>query len=434
MNRSGYPDDRNNGALWEGKGFSTAFRLGGEVRAGPVTAALRPEVLYQENRSFPLVVRHLPGISPWAHPWYASMIDYPQRFGDGTFSRVVPGESYIRVDVAGFAAGVSTESLWRGPALRYPIMMSSTAGGFPHLFVGTSRGVDVWIGRLEAEVILGELTESDYFDEDPGNDESLLANWALNLEPRWVPGLHLGLTRSFQYRADEAGSTLDPFLRFFSPADGNRPGNEVASVYARWVFEESGAEVYGEWARDDRFLNFNELLQEPDHSQAYMLGVQKLTPVSDELSLRIHGELVHLQEKGEDRSGSRPMPIFYTNTTVTQGYTYRGQLLGAGVGPGADAQFLAIDALVPRGTFGAYFERVRRNDLAGRALDIRRWSPYEHDTEITGGLRGLLLRGDFRATADIAWSFRYNREFGDDERNWKFAVGGAWLPRLSVSR
>ena len=68
---------------------------------------------------------------------------------------------------------------------------------------------------------------------------------------------------------------------------GNREGNELVSVFARWVFEESAAEIYAEWARDDALGEWAEFLQEPDHAQAYLLGFQKVAPLSTDLSLRV---------------------------------------------------------------------------------------------------------------------------------------------------
>lgn len=428
--RSGYPDDRNNGALWEGVGLSSVVRAGAEVRASVLTLALRPEILYHQNRPFETVDRERVGYSPFSYPWSAG-IDYPQRFGTGSWWELAPGDSYARVDVGWAAAGVSTESLWRGPALRYPILMSNTAGGFPHLFVGTSRGVDVFVGRLGAELVWGNLTESDYFDENPGNDDTRLVNLSLEFHPALLTGLSLGVTRSYHYQpGDDDG--LSPVLQAIGvDPTVNLPGNELASVFARWVFAESGAEVFGEWAREDVLGRWAEFLQEPDHSQAYALGFQKATPVNPGLSLRVHGELAHLQEKGELRTNSRPLPIYYIHSQVRQGYTHRGQLLGAGIGPGADAQFGAIDALTDRWLAGGYFERVRRNDMSTAAVLARRWSPYEHDTELTGGLRGMYFHGPFTVSGDLAYSVRYNREFIGDDRSWNAALRATWVPGAS---
>lgn len=433
VGRSGYAGDMNNGALWEGVGASGMVTTGVHVRLPFVSASIQPEFLFEQNADFDIRSRERVGYSEFASPYYA-VIDLPQRFGSGSRARVVPGNTYLRADVGWAAAGLSTESLWRGPALRYPILMSNTAGGFPHLFLGTSRGVDVYIGRLRGEIVWGWLHESDYFDQNSANDDTRLVNVTVAFEPRFLSGLSLGATRSYHYVAQD-GDGVEPVLRTLGFANTeNRAGDEIASVFGRWVLRDSGAELYAEWARADVIGEWAEFLQEPDHAQAYMFGFQKVTRVSSGVSVRVHGELVHLQEKGEARTDSRPITTFYTHHQVRQGYTHEGQLLGAGVGPGADAQFIGVDALTGLGSFGAFFERVRRNDHTAPAFALRRFSPYEHDAEIIGGLRGVYFRGDLALAAELSHSLRYNREFLEDDRSWRAAVRLRWTPSLVLAR
>ncbi len=54
-------------------------------------------------------------------PWYGTSLDMPQRFGADPFWTLSPGQSYLRLDHAGLAAGVSTENMWWGPAVRNSI-------------------------------------------------------------------------------------------------------------------------------------------------------------------------------------------------------------------------------------------------------------------------------------------------------------------------
>ena len=428
VERSGYADDRNNGALWEGAGLSTSLRSGVQLSAWILSAALEPELLFQQNAEFATRASGRSGYSKYASPYYVG-IDLPQRFGDTSWWDLGFGESYIRVDYGPAAAGLSSESLWRGPAVRYPILLSNSAGGFPHAFVGTNRPVYVWIGELSAELVWGSLDESEYFDEIESNDDTRLVNLSFVLDVRGLDGLALGITRSYHYR----GEGFSPVLETIGLANTeNRAGNELASIFGRWVLPESGAELYAEWARDDVIGEWPEFLQEPDHAQAYMLGFQKVHQL-DRFALRVHGELVHLQEKGENRTDSRPIPVYYTHLEVPQGYTHRGQLLGT-VGPGSDAQFLAVDALLGTAQVGVYAERVRRNDLTADAYQIRRWSPFEHDAEILGGIRGALLRDDFSFEADLRHAFRYNREFRENDRSWRAELRVGWAPALEWTR
>lgn len=426
VDRTAYPYDSNNGALWEGVGVSTSARLGARVELSILTVALQPELLYQENRDFDMRESTYAGYSPFASRFYAT-IDQPQRFGTSSARRLVPGDSYARVDIDWLAAGLSTESLWRGPATRYPILMSNSAGGFPHLFLGTARAVDIGIGTVRAELVWGRLTESDYFDGDAQNDQTRLLNLALVGELEWIPGLSVGLTRSYHHVP--GGGALEPLLQITGLSSTvNRPGNELASVFGRWVLPQNDVEFYAEWAREDVLGRWAEFLQEPDHSQAYLLGFQKVESIDDDLSLAIRGEVVHLQEGGEPRPGSRDLPIYYRHGRVVQGYTHQGQLLGAGIGPGGSAQFLALDALFGEWTLGGYVERIRRNDESGAARALRRGGSFERDTELIAGVRSVWLRGAMAMGAEINRALRLNRDFEGNDVSWRTELQLSWYP------
>lgn len=427
---SGYAHTGNDGLLWAGRGLSSAVSGGVRFRWRALSIAVAPEVAWQQNRAWEIRPLPRPGISAYAYP-YDGGIDYPQRFGPDSFWSAGPGASHVRVDAFGAAAGLSSENLWWGPATRYPILMSSTAAGFPHAFLGTSGPLSIGIGTLEAELILGGLTESEHFDQNPLNDRTMLLGVVGAFSPRGLDGLSLGAARVYQYKPEGDGWDVDGgvILDMFLPSGSNRPGNELISLFGRWVLA-PGAEVYGEWAREDRFFDLAELLQEPDHSHALMLGMQKVAELRERLSLRVQLEAVALQHLGELRESSRPLPIFYTHHEIRQGYTHRGQLLGAWIGPGGDAQYLAVDALTDRGMGGVFLERVRRADASTAAIAARRWWPYQHDTALTFGVRGIsAILEDLTVAGSASWSYRYNRDFLErDDTNIGLSLEATWSP------
>ncbi|HEX6588870.1 MAG TPA: hypothetical protein VF039_07605 [Longimicrobiales bacterium] len=424
---TGYAEDRNNGIVWAGRGLSASLAFGAVASWGALSAGFIPEAAWQQNREFELVPRTAPGFSPYVHAHYYE-IDLPQRFGPESYGTFDPwGQSFVRVDAHGLAAGWSHEAFRVGPALRNPLLMSGSAGGFHHYFLGTSRPLDLWIATLDIELIAGHTDESEYFDERPGNDRTEFAMWALALDPRWVDGLSLGVASAFQYRPD-AGRRSDYLRGFFIPRQENLDGNQLLSLYARWIFPQSGAEIWAEWGRDDRFAGvYDDLLPESDHSQAYTVGFQKVTAIDDDADVRVQAELTALQEKGELRSG-RPFAIWYTHSTIRQGYTHEGQILGAGIGPGADAQFIAVDYLRDTWFAGAFVERVRRNDGSAAALEDRKWYPYEHDVALTGGVRGLAHVGPFSLGGTLSLSRRLDRDFLADATNLQLVTEVTWWP------
>ena len=176
--QSAYPRDRNNGALWSGRGVSGSITSGIYARFGFLSAAIAPVATYSANATFQ-VAESLTD-SEYGAAWMSD-IDYPQRFGAGSLQEISLGDSYVRADLYGFAAGISNESVWWGPQRFFPIIMSNTSAGFPHFFIGTNRPVDVGIGRLQGEFTWGELSESDFFDQDETNDDRLFAGLAIGI-------------------------------------------------------------------------------------------------------------------------------------------------------------------------------------------------------------------------------------------------------------
>lgn len=431
-----YPNDRNDGALWAGRGIAAALTSGALVRWGTVSAAFVPRLILQENRNVEIVdVVRPAGHSPWIYPWHPGKIDWPQRFGDRAFWTFDPGQSHLRLDTRGVAAGLSTENLWWGPALRNPLLLSNTAPGFPHLFLGTSRPVESRIGEVEGQVIWGRLSESPYFDGDVRNGHRLLAGFVVNLQPRWLPGLYLGAARLTVTTVPPDG--LSPGDYLFGPvrrvpADplggGDTPAYELVSLFGRWAFPEAGFEAYGEWARP----GLRDVLWEPDLGQAYVLGFQKVAVLGPRW-IRVYGELAHL-------TGSPTLPrdgggvSFYTHPGVPQGHTHRGQLLGAAIGPGSDAQILGADLFFDWGRIGVFGERVRRDDDAYYAVWTRYYAARAHDLELTAGVRQLLFLHDFDLGWSIAYGSRDNRGFlGLDGYNWHFRDETNWSIGVDVS-
>ena len=102
-------------------------------------------------------------------------------------------------------------------------------------------------------------------------------------------------------------------------------------------------------------------------------------------------------------------------------------MLGAAIGPGADAQFVELDVLFERGLAGIFLERLRRNDGSAAALD-QRFDSYLHDTQLTAGARTTLVVGAFLIDAAGSYSHRIQRDFIADDNNVRFTLSASWWP------
>ena len=105
----------------------------------------------------------------------------------------------------------------------------------------------------------------------------------------------------------------------------------------------------------------------------------------------------------------RPGHDFYTGIATPQGWTQRGQLLGAGTGPGGQSQWVAIDRLTSRWSIGMYGERVRwNNDALYREYLAY---PNRHDVSLRAGIRAGARGLGYDALLDVSWGRRINYLF-----------------------
>lgn len=412
VGNSAYPRDWNDGVLWSGRGLSTALSAGVRAQWGALSAAIAPVVTYQSNADFDIVAYPDTTRSEFSYRWRAG-IDAPQRFGTGSFSRIDAGQSYVRVDLRGFGAGFSNENLLWGPARRNPLLLSGTAGGFPHAFLETGRPVDIWVGDLEFQAFWGGLEESEYFDNEPDNDSRMLAGLLVALQPRILEGLTIGGSRIQSMTWWPELSLMDIALRPYRGVSSNPGGrggdNQLLGFFFRWKSAETGFEVYGEWARDDHWGTWTQLLRNLDSSQAWGLGLQKLIRRGDD-AIRISAEVTHLADALPSRMVHRSGPIaFYTNSSVRQGHTHRGQMLGAPIGTGGEALFIGGDYFWSAGRTSLSVERARYNEDAYSARFAPTFRAGARDTELSVRAGHLAAFGALSVDAELGWSMRYNR-------------------------
>jgi len=350
---SAYPYGANDGPLWAGRGLTTSVSGGVDGHIGPISMQLAPMAFRANNSSFELLPNGQTGAQAFNHGTLATSVDLPQRFGNGPYSRVDPGGSNIRLDTKWVSLGVSTANEWIGPATDYPFLLGTNAPGFPHIFVGSGEPLNVWIGRVASRIMWGKLDQSDY-SPVTGSTRSvstaqsgtvrLAASAQVLFLPRGIRGLEIGAARFFHvpYTATQPSASFwkKPFRVFFLKneyAQGDTAGldNQLASIFFRWVFPGSGLEIFGERGYEDQFYDLRELIQDPDHNRAYMLGFQKVLGRRSGTLDVLKAELINYQLSTLARV--RQEAAIYSHGSLRQGHTNRGQLLGAYPGAGSAA-------------------------------------------------------------------------------------------------
>ena len=429
VHNSDLPFSLNQGTLWAGRGNSVRVRAGFQGNWGPVSLIVAPELTHSANDDFDLPDPSLGQYadlrgSVFADPFNVlpNSIDLPVRFGDASFSTLHPGQSTLAVRTGATTFGISTENEWWGPGIRNAIVLSDNAPGFAHFFVRPGRPITTALGTFDGRLLLGSLKESSYFDDLPTNDTRSFSAFALAWQPPGLEdGLALGFTRAVYRPVDGASDVLlHVFDAFFSspgrpndvPAgDASQiPGpDQIYSLFGRWVFPESGFELYGEYARTEFPSSFRDLLEAPGHTQGYTIGFQwGLAMHEGRDAFRLQAEHTYLE--GSTTFRDRPVGTYYTSRAVLQGYTNQGRVLGAAIGPGASSHWLALDYFGPSWEVGLFGERIRWNNDA--LWDVPIVSPQDHfckhDVPVRGGIRGGASAPFGRFTASLSTGKRMN--------------------------
>jgi hypothetical protein len=382
VSNSALPYSINDGDMWAGRGRNTMIAGGFFKRIGRVQIVFAPQIVSEQNRYFQLHVPDIdrptipPDRSPWQFEWYANgpySIDMPTRFGDKPINRLTAGQSSIVVGIRNVQIGLSNENEWWGPGIGNALVLSNNAPGFPHYFLRTAKPISTRFGDIDARWLVGGLTESGFFDTVSTNNLRSITAAGVSLHLHRPSGLTLGFTRSVWETATSWGQIPVRWLEIFHPigwpnrvppsdsllAPGGR--DQIYSLFARWVMPESGFELYGEWGRTEFPPSLRNFLIAPNHTQAYTVGLQWRRPgLRPDDFWRLQAENTSVEQSATFRD--RPVGVWYTSRKVIQGYTNRGQPLGAAVGPGSSGQNINIDYMRPLWALGIKAGRMRLNE------------------------------------------------------------------------
>jgi hypothetical protein len=448
---SAFPYGSNDGAVWAGRGLTSALDLGFAFRAGPLSATFNPIVFSAQNRAFALQPNGST-TNPFADPLFPTGVDRPQRFGTHAYSRVDPGESTVRLDLLGLAAGISTANMGWGPMENYPYILGGNAPGFPHAFVGTSAPAPIWIGRIHARVIWGELEQSayspvsgtSYYSSTLETGTKRFASGVVAVfQPRGVDGLELGAARFFHSQWPKEGIPRSYFTKPFEavfkiglitpPASPGGPNagvddNQLASVFARWVFPKSGFEAYGEYGHEDHNYDRRDLVQEPDHSRTYGLGMRKVVSMDAEHLTAFRAEMINYEMPTLARN--RGEGGIYIHGALPQGHTNRGQLLGsdAAVGSGGGS-LIAWDRYDRRGAISINWTRTMR-EQTGTFFSNGVTNPRANDVQNALTVSRARYLGKGELTTGVTMVREFNRDLQGDAWNMNIVMGF----RLGVTR
>ncbi|GHU92357.1 hypothetical protein FACS189479_01050 [Spirochaetia bacterium] len=357
------PYGQNDGALWQGRGFNTSLTGGIRFTGYGVELTFKPQLAFSQNAGFDLIPREMSGANYAGkaadYGYFWSRVDAPQRFGDEPFFVYDWGDSEIRYTWKTLTVGFGTEAIWLGPSYLNSILQSNNAPTYPKLDIGVKRQpitiprINWYMGDIEFRIWTGYLSESDYFDNDDSNDHRMFHGLSFAYAPSFLPGLTLFANRV----------CIVPWewenLKYIIPLNENTIEDQKASFGAVYLLPKAGLEVYGELGVDDFVPDgFAGYIRYPLHTMTYTVGLKKTVTVVPKYDIR--GELIfewNSMEMSQDYQFQWAYSPYFHYTSGGQGYTNRGQWIGAGSGWGGNSQYLEFKVYYPKGTSSLFVQR-----------------------------------------------------------------------------
>ena len=432
-----HPYGWNDGGMIPAKGYQTMVSAGFFAKFGPLSIQLRPEFVYAANTDFESYGDNRSDADLSLYYYELLRMDAPERFGNGAYKKLLWGQSSIRLTFGPASIGLSNENLWWGPGMRNSIMMSNNAQGFKHLTLNTVRPIRTAIGSFEGQVISARLDDSGYTPlpvqflstGEPlhipyRQDWRYLTGFNLNYQPKWIPGLFLGFTRTFMAYNNDLSSFNDyfPFFTSFQKNTLAEDGQNVVeeayhrdqrtSLYARWVFPKAHAEIYFEYALNDNSFDFRDFIGSPEHSRAYQFGITKMIPLKGKKDEFIHvnAEVTQLSQT-IDGILIRPAFGFYYHGGVRQGYTNNGEVLGAGTGSGGNLQSIDLNWVKGLKKIGLGFERYEHNKDFSDLFEIspngnRKWVDFAVAAQGSWDYKNLIFNAKLQGIKSLNYQWR----------------------------
>jgi hypothetical protein len=376
---SGFGYGMNDGAMIPARGYSTQLSTGIAARYKFISIQIQPELVFAQNRAHS--TQPLFNDDSVTRSYYNTVlnrIDAPEKFGDGVYTRLLPGQSHIQIEYKNMAIGISSENLWWGPGIRNSLTMSNNAPGFLHASFHTTAPVKTVVGSFEWQLLSGKLKSSGIIADSTiffqgerllrkkNNGDRYLNALAATWQPRWLKGLFLGFANVFYLYEEDisggAGGYLPVFGWFFS--DGRNAEQErtdqMLSLFFRWVLSKEKMELYGEFGKNDHSGSVLDFILEPEHSMAFILGIKKSFELNKNKQVEVMSELTQLQIPSTIML--REQGSWYSHFQVLHGYTNRGQVIGAGIGPGGNSQTFGVQVIEGIKKTGIQLERVLHNN------------------------------------------------------------------------
>ena len=408
-----HPYGGNDGAMSYSKGYQ--FQISGGVYAQfkNIKLLLRPEYVQTASQQY-----KTNGYWGQVNPAY---------------KKLLLGNSSLRFDIGKLSMGVSTQNLWWGPGIYNSLLMSNNAQGFFHYSINSNRPIKNFLGTFQFQVISATLTQDSLqgFENNGlrrrniNKSDRFLSSLAVDYQPSFLKNISFGINRSLQSYKDRLPTdfiqkNIPVLSAFFGSTDVARdtfPQDQTVSIYTKWMFPKSHAELYYQFAYNDAKANWRDFWLDMSHSTAYILGFKKLFILKEEKYLDLGMEVIKL--------GQTPSYIhrnagnFYEHSQIREGYTNQNQIMGAGSGFGNNMQTIQLSMNKGWNKIGIIFHHIQQNPMAlvsgVNDLGLRKikWDDYAYGIQSRFKYKNIL----FNANVEWVNSKNYLWTMGQNQNN-----------------
>jgi len=411
-----HPYGWNDEGMIKAKGIQTMARIGVYTRIGPLHIQFMPEHVNAENAPY----------------------EISDEFGSipkDRFQQNFLGQSSVRLNLSAVSIGFSNENIYWGPGQYGALIMSNNAPGFAHYTFNSIRPIKTFLGSFEFQLVTGRLEQDSNtpfeimnLKSNPEWNQSRIFN-GINIvfQPSIFPNLFVGVNRAYQYSEvnieQQGNNFVNKFIPVFSKIfksnlgrtdEDKIPRDQQISIFTRWLFPKSHAEMYFEYGWNDHKDNFRDFWIDPEHSASYLIGFKKLKPLGQNRWLELNSEIIQMAQTTDYLT--RQAGDWYTYPNG--GYSHFNQILGAGSGKGNNIQTLNISILNGLSKIGLKIQRIQHQPtlaepfLPLETLGLRplRWTDIGIGFNAQKHWKNLIIapQVNFINSMNYAWTFRSN--------------------------
>lgn len=440
---SHHPYSWGYGAILPAKGIQTLLTGGAFVKWGKLNLSLSPQFHFAANSAFEEYPLDAPYVYFQRLRRGNNGLDTPVRFGNNSIKRTLPGNSSIYYNFGSFATGVSTENIWWGPGRKSALHLSDNAQGFLHFTLKTTKPAKTFLGNFEGQYFMAKLNGSrlphfsnnaysELFEEKNDSTWRYFTGISISYNPKWVPGIFVGVSRTFQVYRSDMQDNFRAWFPLFDPFPKEGVGNienielredQHLSFFGRYLIPRAQFEFYFEYIRNDHSLSWRDAILNPDHSRGYLIGFSKYFNLEKENQIEVLAEMLHTQISINNNVRWRGRPNFglglFDNNQVNHGLTNEGEILGSYGGTSGNIYSISISKLNGFNKIGFELERIERDKNFYHLANSNEGnvSPWiDSSLGIIGQIswKGFLMNANIKGIQTLNYNF-YNSKLGTND-------------------